>query len=415
MLCETELAHRTFVLERTRAIASGVLDTAAGTFLLLIAVKAFEADAVAKGFLAAGGSAGLLISLFVPVVVAHAGLSNQRAAALCHFFGGGFLLASALLPVYSVFVFGGFFGFAAMTCSIPLLTQIFQDNYPQERRGSLFAAAVIWRIATATLFSLLAGWFLSDDVGRHPFLMAVFSGAAFFSGWCLWHVPVKTMEPGTSQPGWPKGAHPLRVMREDATFRWTIIAWMLTGIAMLTIVPLRVEYLANPEHGIAFNPAKVALITGVIPNLSRLVMTRVWGWLFDRVNFFVLRILLNAGFMVAILTFFLGSSDLAFYIAAAIFGVGMAGADIAWSLWVTKLASPSRVAEYMAVHTFFTGIRGVLMPFIGFQVVKFVPFAAVAISCVVLIGIAGLMLVPEIQSLKRRRSAVPLIVEGDQE
>ena len=39
-----------------------------------------------------------------------------------------------------------------------------------------------------------------------------------------------------------------------------------------------------------------------------------------------------------------------------------AGADVAWSLWVTKFAPPERVADYMSVHTFFTGVRGFLAP-----------------------------------------------------
>lgn len=408
------LARRTFALERKRAVAGGVLETAAGTFLLLVAVKAFDAGAVAKALLASGGSAGLLLSLFVPGLAARAGLSNQRAAALCHLAAGAFLAAPALFPAYPVFVAGGFLAFAAMTCSIPLLTQIFQDNYPEERRGSLFASTVIWRIAAATLFSLAAGWFLRGGIGRHPFLMAVFAAAALFSGWCIWRIPLKTQPKGSPPPGRPAGAHPLRALREDKLFRWTIFAWMLTGIAMLTIVPLRVERLANPRYGIALNPAQIALITGVLPSLTRLVMSRVWGWLFDRVNFFALRIVLNAGFAAGILTFFLGSSEAAFCAAAAVFGVAMAGGDIAWSLWVTKIAPPSRVSEYMAVHTFFTGIRGVLMPFAAFQLVKILPPAAIALGCAALIGLSCLLLLPEIRTLRRRRPAAPLIPEGEE-
>ncbi|MEZ5302399.1 MAG: hypothetical protein R3F11_17460 [Verrucomicrobiales bacterium] len=44
----------------------------------------------------------------------------------------------------------------------------------------------------------------------------------------------------------------------------------------------------------------------------------------------------------------------------------MGGGNIAWSLWVTKLAPADRVAEYMSVHTFTTGLRGMAAPFLGF-------------------------------------------------
>ena len=44
-----------------------------------------------------------------------------------------------------------------------------------------------------------------------------------------------------------------------------------------------------------------------------------------------------------------------------------------WSLWVTKFAPPERAADYMSVHTFFTGIRGLLSPFLGFFLVGILP------------------------------------------
>ena len=40
---------------------------------------------------------------------------------------------------------------------------------------------------------------------------------------------------------------------------------------------------------------------------------------------------------------------------------------MAWSLWVTKFSPAEHVAEYMSVHTFLTGCRGVIAPFIAFK------------------------------------------------
>ena len=44
---------------------------------------------------------------------------------------------------------------------------------------------------------------------------------------------------------------------------------------------------------------------------------------------------------------------------AIIFGISYGGGDVAWSLWVTKFAPPERVADYMSIHTFLTGARGI--------------------------------------------------------
>src|SRR5262249_44070166 len=154
-------------------------------------------------------------------------------------------------------------------------------------------------------------------------------------------------------------------IREDKTFRNALIAWMLVGFANLMMVPLRVEYLANPRYGVLLDnkplaAGLIAVLTGVIPNLARLAMSPGWGQLFDRVTFFVLRIALSPGFAVAILAFFTGNSLVGLIAGAIIFGISNAGGDLAWSLWVTKVAPPHRVAHYMSVHTFLTGLRGVI-------------------------------------------------------
>jgi hypothetical protein len=56
-------------------------------------------------------------------------------------------------------------------------------------------------------------------------------------------------------------------------------------------------------------------------------------------------------------------------LAAITFGIATAGGDLAWTLWVTKVAPPARVADYMSVHTFFTGLRGLAAPLVGFALV----------------------------------------------
>jgi hypothetical protein len=133
----------------------------------------------------------------------------------------------------------------------------------------------------------------------------------------------------------------------------------------------------------------------------------MWGWMFDRMNFFVLRIILNVGFAVGIAAFFTGTSELGLLVGAAIFGIANAGGEVAWNLWVTKFAPANLVAEYMSVHTFFTGVRGIAAPFIAFQLVQKIDIAGMAVVCAILILLASLILIPEIRGEKRRmREAV---------
>ena len=96
---------------------------------------------------------------------------------------------------------------------------------------------------------------------------------------------------------------------------------------------------------------------------------------------------------------------------AVVFGISNAGGDVAWSLWVTKFAPPDRVADYMAVHTFLTGVRGVLAPAVAFYAAGHWTMGALAALSSGLILAATLLLIPEIRSGKLARPASALVEE----
>ncbi len=85
-------------------------------------------------------------------------------------------------------------------------------------------------------------------------------------------------------------------------------------------------------------------------------------------------------------------------LGAVLYGVSGAGGDVAWSLWVTKMAPPDRVADYMAVHTFFTGLRGVVAPTLAFYAAERFSIEAIGWGCALLIVLANLVLWPEIRA-----------------
>ena len=385
-----------------------MLETAGSTFLLLAAVRWFEAGAIPKALIAGGGSLGLLLTPVTVSMVTQMGWPPAQAAARLFWAGSVAVLVAALFPVLPVFVAGSVAGMMCGASVVPLLTHLYQENYPESQRGRLFSRTVMIRIAVAALFSKLAGDYLDGRPEHFRVLLFVFSGAMAAAGYCLWRCPSTPIAPDG-------GGHPLRSLRyarEDLLFRRTLIAWMLMGFANLMMLPLRVEYLANPRYKLGLTIGMVALLTGVVPNMARLVMSPVWGWLFDKMNFFALRVVLNIGFALGILTFFTSNSMEGLLIAAVVFGVSGAGGDVAWSLWVTKFAPPQRVADYMAVHTFFTGLRGVTAPLLAFWLAdKHVPLGWMAAFCAALIGAATLMLIPEIRSGRDVRGAPAMAEE----
>ncbi len=411
-MSDADRTRITYRNELGRAIPAGILESAGTLFLLLVAVRWYHAGPVAKALIACGGSVGLMLS---PVLVsgAHrAGVPVARAAARLSTLGAVTFVVMALAPALPVFVCGAVIAMAASAAAVPLLTQMYQENYPEAERGQRFARATMLRIASAALFSHLGGRVLSGHIDQFRWLLLVFAGAFAVSSVCLNRCPTQALR-GTA------GAHPfhaLRFARTDRLFRLTLISWMFLGFALLMMAPLRVEYLANPRYGVTLNgqpltAGMVALLTGVVPNVARLLLNPLWGRLFDRMNFFALRLTLNFGFALGIISFFTTGSEAGLFVGAILFGMANAGGDVAWSLWVTKFAPPDRVADYMSVHTFFTGVRGVVAPIVAFQMVSGMPPALMGWVSVGLIVIGSSFLVPELKAGRRARPAAALVEE----
>ena len=85
-MAELDRRQITYRYERWRALTSGILETASGTFLLLIAVRWFNANPILKALVASGGSVGLLLSpLVVFFVSKRRWLAAQGTAVSAHY------------------------------------------------------------------------------------------------------------------------------------------------------------------------------------------------------------------------------------------------------------------------------------------------------------------------------------------
>jgi len=404
--------HTTYVLERLRAVPAGIIESSTGTFFLLIALQAFQAGPLSKSLIVAGGNIGMLLTPFVVMAVERKGLTSMRAAAGLLVVGAVALIIAALLPFLPVYVGAVVVAYAITNMVIPLFTPVYQKNYPARERGKYVSRSIVVRVAIAAVCGDLIGRMLTADIALFRVLLLVVALAFLASSLIAIRIPSEPLHVRTDirlAGGKPSPLDNLRqiwssmsFLKTDRLFRSTMASWMFMGFANLMMVPLRIEYLVNPEFGIALNAQETAMLTVVIPSLARLVMSPIFGWIFDRMNFFATRVALNIAFALSIVTFFTGTSYIGLVAGALIFGIALAGGDILWSLWVTKFAPPHRVADYMAVHTFFTGVRGVIAPVIAFQLISSLPIGEIGVICAVLIGLASLILLPEMKRAMRR-------------
>ncbi len=384
----------TFLPEAIRAVASGTIETALATFAVLIAVTQFESSAALKSFLLACPAVGLLGSLWVVPLVKRWSLTASRAAAIISVISAvGFAIAALGAQNEIGFVIGMSIGIGVIGMAIPLQTYYLRLNYPGKSRGRLFSITLFIRALTSMVVSWGFGVYLDQDLERYPVLLWTFMGAALLSALCHSFVPSEKINPldreledagQKPRSGLLESVH---VSGKDRVFVRLLIAAMVMGLGVLSANALRVDYLVNPVHGLEWDVKTVSFITGVVPSVMRLVSTFFWGWLFDHMNFFRLRIIVNVVFLAGILLYFLGSSVLMILFGSALFGLARGGGEIMFNLFVTKLAPAKYIADYMSVHTFLAGIRLSIAPFLGFFLVVWVNIpvmVAVSVSLVLL-------------------------------
>ena len=405
------IRDQTFFWDRLRALSTGILETAFTTFLLLIAIRQFNAGPAAKAILACSFQGGMLFTPAIVTLVAKSHLSGARAASLILLASAACLAVAILFPSLPVYLIGTATGMVLASLVIPLLTQIYQDNYGASERGTLFTRAAVVRIGSCAAFAYVGGWLLEQDMANAPVLLFVFVCAQVFAAICVGNFPARS---GSSAvPVNAKGKvnvwHALHFVRDDALFRRTLISWMFMGMGMLMIVPLRVEYLVNPKYKLGLTPVMVAFIMNIAPSLIRFFFSPMWGRLFDRLNFFTLRIILNGFLSVSMLFFFHSRNVPMLLFATVLFGIGTAGGDVAWNLWVTKVAKPEHVGDYMSVHLLFNGVRGLIAPFLGFYATQFLPIQWVTYGAIAFMLTGCLVIVPEARHLFQKRPGKPIV------
>lgn len=402
---DPRLVRRAQTVDIARAVPLGVLLPIETTVLLTIAIKHFDASWWVKSLVSGAGGVGLLAAPAVTALARNWGRPAMVVTSTMSVLAGlGLLLASAgPLPL---FVTGSIIGIATVNVVYPLTTVTYARVFPPSELGR----RVGWGLSTKVLVAAVSGLAIGQVLGRRLDLWWAVVAAAGVMGIVLGGLDrLMPSAPVEHVEGVPTSVRPhFHLLAEDRLLRRTIVAWMVMGFGNLMLMPLRVEYLAKPEYGIDASTASIIVLTAVVPSAVRLVSLPVFGMVFDRVDFFTGRVLVNLLFAMYVAAFFTGTSWTGLVIGAVVLGVASAGGELTWSLWVTKFAPPGRMADYMGLHTFFTGVRSFGAPLLGFAVLGNVSLTAVAAIAAGLMVASSAVLVPEIRAERRARRRLPI-------
>ena len=396
-----ERARKTYQLDLVRGAFRGIITAGTQTFALFIAIRYFEAGDAAKSLIGAAPFIGMFLSLFTVHYLSKTGWKKSTCGALPALICGVALLVSSraeTLPAYTTWVTLAFICLHLLT---PFLTAIYNDNYPEDQRGAYYSLPVVLTVVFGVVFGFVGSSLMDRDPQFFHWVLVILGLAGLGKAWAIWAMPSGPVEPGAFK-------HPLgnfKYVIRDRSFGYVLLTWFIMGFANLWVLPLRVDYITNPVYGIEGSALMVATLITIIPDGVRALAIPFMARLFDRVNFIVLRMVLNVIFGLGIALFFLTRDPVIIGLGSALIGLAFAGGTIAWALWVTKYAPPGRVAAYMSVHVSLTGIRGTFGPMIGFWAVHQVGPVMVGWISFSLMFLATLMLIPEIRHGRRTANA----------
>ena len=356
----------------------------------LVALKYYNASDWQKAFLLSISEAGLIATFIIVPLIRRLKWQATHAAAIFSLLGAaGIAFTAAYSDSLISYMAGLGFAFFILMLPLPLITQIYRTNFPEAKRGKILAIASILRGIIGIAFAWKAGQWIDSDIENFKPLLWVFVCVSLLNAIAFWLMPKVETAKGSTNP-----FSAFKWLKRDKKFRTLIVSWMLMGLGNLTALKIWTEYFANDQYGNGFSAFEVTLLTFIIPQSVKILFTYPWGWLFDRMNFYLLRIILNVLFGAAIIVVFYGQTFWVIAIGTGLQGLAFAGGSIAWMLWVTKIAPPEHTAEYMSIHTFTTGLRGVIAPALGFYLLITIG-DSIAIFSTILIILASVVIIPE--------------------
>ena len=233
--------------------------------------------------------------------------------------------------------------------TVPLLTKIYASNYAENERGSRYATSVLFSAVIAAGFSYGGGRLLDLDIEYYRPLFVVPALALFVNIFAFKSMPDVAIHPEQSRSSIRDFKQAIR----NRVFCMILIGWMFQGFGQVMTMPIRVEYLANERYGINATNEQIGLIIGVVPFLTYLVSTKIWGYCFDRWNFIVLRVTMNVIAMISIFTVFFTSSLWLIAVGMGLYGVSVSGGRIIWMLWVGPAGATAAVVHLHGDPYFF--------------------------------------------------------------
>lgn len=300
-------------------------------------------------------------------------------------------------------------GIAVNTMSVPLISGLYGANFRQPIRGRAVGRLQAVAVGTTALTGVVLGVVMELDTRYFRGLLATVSLISLACAWYTWRLPES--RPPAANSRRIRLRDFVHVLTHDRAFLYLEVYWFIVGLSNLWLMPIRVLYLTE----IGFSDRQVMLATTTAMYATMVLSVGLWGRVLYTFNFARYRMLTSAFFIGGILVFFHSTSPAFVCAGSVLWALGLAGGTLSWRLVATFFTTPSRVALYMAIHTFCCGVRGIVGPYLSLRL-----HDACSARFVMWLSVAGMafaiaMLVPFAPVVERRQKAVQAETDAERE
>jgi len=299
--------------------------------------------------------------------------------------------------------------FASNSVIIPGQNAVMKQCYSNRNRARLFG----WFSSVLTLVSLplalLVGALLDADFQFYRILFvaeAIFGiSQVVFLSWMT--RGMKQRDADTVEP--EDKTHFLKnlwgIFRKDREFVYFEAYFFLYGMGFLMLLPV-IPFFATDVLELSYEQYAVA--KGVIAQLGVLFLSPFLGMRLDRLKPFrftgiICLILALYPMILALGWWFPQMGEMFFYLAFAVFAVGMAGVRMSWSMSSMHFAPEGAEATYQGFHVTLTAVRGVFAPVIGSLILYYFGYTEAFITAALMFTIAGILFLRRYRIKEKRK------------
>jgi len=298
---------------------------------------------------------GSILSL--PISLALQGTGARRFMIASWAIGRGAMVLPLLFSAPLSYTLVAALFLVSTAVSSPFYAQVMQHVYPREIRGQLMSLVRIGSALVTTLTSLLVAWLLSSTHIGYALIFA-FGTAAGVSSLLVF----ARMTPVRAEPRPRQSVREIfGVLKQNTRFASYQGAVFLMGFGNAMVGTLYPLVVVDRLHG-GYGPFGVLTVCN---SLGYLVSFFVWGKVVDRRGPLFTMGVIGIAVVFQAIGMLLAPSVWWLVPVMLAAGVTLAGFELGVYGGVIHYAPPREVSQYMALHSYFAGIRGLIAPFLA--------------------------------------------------